>query len=411
MHLTPSCDLPRKVSRMHTTSILILAFWLCTALMMYAYAVYPLLIGTAARIFGRPETPPLAEEETPPRLSILIAAHNEQAVIEDRIRNALALDYPTDRLEIVVASDGSTDQTEHLVGLFADRGVRLIAFPSCRGKSAVLNDCVPRLSGEIVLFSDANTEMDPAAARRLVRWFGDPEVGAVVGRLILVDPATGRNADGLYWKYETYLKTQEAALGALLGANGAIYAMRKEDFSPIPNETIVDDFVIPLLAQIRTGYRLVYDREATATEEAAPCVASEFRRRARIGAGGFQSLSLLYPLLDPRRGWVALALWSHKLLRWCGPFFLLAMLVSSSILAARQDATGVPLVAFQFAFYAVAASADLWPGIWGRNRVVRLANMFTLMNAALFVGFCRWVRGSQSGAWKRTTRSVEMETA
>lgn len=239
----------------------------------------------------------------------------------------------------------------------------------------------------------------------MARWFGDPEVGAVVGRLVLVDPATGRNADGLYWKYETFLKRCEGRLGALLGANGAIYAIRRSLYEPIPPSTIVDDFVIPLLAKQRTGCGIVYDCEAIAVEESAPGVGDEFHRRARIGAGGYQAIGMLWRLLDPRRGWVAFAFLSHKVLRWLCPFFLIGAFVANLALVGRPLYRG--LLVAQVAFYAVAAATALVPARVRFLRPLRLTTMFASMNAALLVGFWRWLRGRQRAAWKRTARVGE----
>ena len=235
----------------------------------------------------------------------------------------------------MIGLDGCSDGTAEIVRRFEDRGVRLLDFGERRGKASVLNAAMNLVEGEIVLMSDANTDIDPQAARRLVRWFQNPEVGAVVGRLILTDPRSGKNADGLYWKYETFLKRCEGRLGALLGANGAIYAIRRELYVPIPAETIIDDFVIPLLAKLRSGCAIVYDCDAVAREETPPDVSSEFHRRARIGAGGFQSIALLWRLLDPRRGWVAFTFLSHKVLRWLCPFFLIGLLASNLFLLER----------------------------------------------------------------------------
>src|SRR5205823_14619527 len=150
---------------------------------------------------------------------------------------------------------------------YAGRGIRLLDYSERQGKAAVLNSAFAELSGEIVLLSDANTQTDPAALRKIVRWFRQPAVGVVCGRLVLTDPRTGRNVDSLYWRYETFLKRCEGRLGALLGANGGIYAIRKAFFTPIPAGTVLDDFIIPLLAKLRTGCTILYDDEAVAQEE------------------------------------------------------------------------------------------------------------------------------------------------
>ena len=385
----------------------ILGFWACSALVVYAYALYPALIWASARIFGRRAEAPEVRDEDLPTASLVLAAYNEEAVIGERLENALAMNYPAGKVDVVVGSDGSRDRTAEIVRGFADRGVRLLDFAENRGKASVLNDAVAAATGEVLLMSDANTEIDPAAARRLARWFVDPAVGAVVGRLVLVDPKTGRNADGLYWKYETFLKRCEGRLGALLGANGPIYAIRRELYEPIPPSTIVDDFVIPLLAKQRTGCGIVYDREAIAVEETAPDVRAEFGRRARIGAGGFQSIGLLWRLLNPLRGWVAFAFLSHKVLRWLCPFFLIGALVTDLALALEGRPPYRALLAAQVAFYGLALLLAVVPSRAAALRPLRLTTMFASMNAALLVGFWRWVRGRQKGTWMRTARVGE----
>jgi cellulose synthase/poly-beta-1,6-N-acetylglucosamine synthase-like glycosyltransferase len=388
---------------MDLTSGLIAVFWACAALVAYAYAGYPVVIWALSRAFGRrPDRPDVADDRLP-TVSMVLAAYNEEAVIEERLRNALATDYPPGKLEILVGSDGSTDRTAEIVGRFADRGVRLLDFAENRGKATVLNATIAEATGAVLVLSDANTHVEPDAVRRLVGWFGDPRVGAAVGRLVLVDPRTGRNADGLYWRYETFLKRREAWLGALLGANGAIYAIRRDLYEPIPPATIVDDFVIPLLARLRSGCAIAYDPSAVAVEETPADVGAEFHRRARIGAGGFQAIGMLWRLLDPRRGWVAFAFLSHKVLRWLGPFFLIGALASNLLLAGRPFYRAC--LAGQVAFYGLSLLVASAPAGLRIPRTLRLTTMFTGMNAALLVGFWRWLAGRQKAAWRRTARA------
>ncbi len=382
----------------------LLESFVCTCIMavLASYVGYPVLLFVFSRCFGRRPDRPVENRADLPTVSLLIAAYNEELDIEARILNALQIDYPREKFEIVIASDGSTDATNAIVARYAPQGVRLLDYPTNRGKTTVLNESVPRLCGEIVVLSDANTEMAPDAIRRLAAWFQQPDVGVVCGRLVLSDPHTGRNVDGLYWKYETFLKKCESRLGALLGSNGAIYAIRKNLFPVVQPGTLIDDFVIPLDAKRRSGCRIIYDDQAVAREETAPTIRAEFRRRIRIGAGGFQSIGMLWPLLSPARGWVALTFLFHKILRWTCPFFMLGALLANLFLI------GEPLYAAlfvaQFAFYTLAVAGHWLPAGPRMLRFLRLPTMFVTMNAALFLGFFRWLLRPQTGTWVRTDR-------
>lgn len=385
------------------TSLAEATFWICAGVIVYVYAIYPAVIWLCSQCWGRRRPAPEIGAEELPTLTLLIAAHNEQQVIGARLENALAVDYPREKLRIVVASDGSTDQTAAIVRTFASRGVTLLDFAPNRGKAAALNAAWRHLTSEIVVLSDANTWIDPSAPRRLARWFRSPAVDVVCGRLLLVDPQTGRNADGLYWRYETFLKRCEARLGATLGANGAIYAVRRNAYLPIPRDTIIDDFVIPLRISLEKNSVLLYDDEAVASEETPPEIRDEFRRRVRIGAGGFQSLRLLWPLLDPRFGWLAFSFVSHKLLRWLCPFFLLGELAANLCLC--RDSTYLALFIAQLAFLALSIGGASRSGQGLAVRLARLSAMFSAMNLALLLGFFRWLAGGQGGAWTPTTRA------
>jgi cellulose synthase/poly-beta-1,6-N-acetylglucosamine synthase-like glycosyltransferase len=417
------------------TSLLTAILFGSLALVAYTYAGYPLLLALLARVFSRvPKTPQLpASEAAWPSVSVLIAAYNEEHVIRERIENLLALDYPHDRLEFVIASDGSSDRTVAIVREYETRPaaasatgtgimpaaavsastaapVRVLDYRERSGKANVLNRAMADIRGEIVVLSDANTFMQPDALRKLVAWFLDPtigkEIGMVCGRLVLQDATSGQNVDSVYWRYETQLKVWENALGALLGANGAIYAIRKHLYPGLPPDTAVDDFVVPLLMRITHGCRLFFEGDAIAVEETAPDVDAEFRRRSRIGAGGFQSLRVLWPLLLPSQGWTAFSFWSHKVLRWLCPLFLIAALAANLGLAA-MGRHGL-LLAVQVAFYAIAAAGYLLPAIDSGGAAVKLARlpaMFVAMNLALLAGFWRWMRGRQKAVWQRTSRA------
>ena len=385
--------------------ISVTVFWTCAVLISYTYVGYPLLIWLLSRWFGRSLVPRTTDLESLPEVTLLIAAHNEEDVIEKRIRNALRMDYPRERLKILIGLDGCDDKTMEIVERFVPEGVRVLDFAQRRGKASILNAAMAEVKSPIVLMSDANTEIDSKAARRLVRWFTDPVVGAVVGRLLLTEPGTGNNVDSSYWKYENFLKHCEGRLGALLGANGAIYAIRRDLYVSIPPETIIDDFVIPLLARLHSECSIIYDCEALAREETPANVSSEFHRRARIGAGGFQSIGLLWMLLDPRRGWVAFSFFSHKLLRWLCPFFLIGIFITNVFLCNHRFYRWT-LVA-QVVSYGLSIAAAVAPRGIKPPKLISLAMMFTSMNAALLVGFVRWISKQQGAAWRRTARVAE----
>ena len=370
----------------------------------YAYVIYPIFIWGASRLAASSVPSGGSRGEALPTVAILVAANNEERWIEERIANALAVDYPAELLTVVIASDGSEDRTNELVRDWAEKDprVKLLAYEHRRGKATTLNDAMTQIDSEVVAFSDANTMYEPEALRKLVSWFPDEQVGVVCGRLVLHDPATGNNVDGLYWRYETFVKKCEAKLGGLLGANGAIYAIRRRYFTPIPSNTIIDDFMIPLLAKLQHSCQLVYEASAVAHEETPPSIGDEFKRRARIGAGGFQSLVTLWPLLSPRYGWTAVAFWNHKVLRWCVPVLLFVGFAGNLLLL------HVPFFQLTFAiqvvFYAIAIAGMWTAGQSLPAKLARAASLFCSMNAALAVGLwnCLFVR--QRGTWRRTVR-------
>lgn len=388
----------------HGTDVARVVFWTCLIGVAYEYAGYPLLIWLLSRLFGRERSLPEADASRLPSVTVLVCARDEEAVIEDRIINALALDYPPDRIELVVASDGSTDRTNAIVERWRDPRVRLVAFPESRGKARVLNDVVPSLASEVVVLSDANTFIEPGAVRRFAAWMSDARVGVVVGRLVLRGSEASRNMDGAYWRYETFLKQCETRLGALLGANGAIYAIRRERFQLLPPDTLIDDFVLPLLVRMRTGLSIVYDPASVAHEDIPEQMRAEFGRRSRIGAGGFSSLRVLWPLLVPVHGWTSLAFASHKVLRWLCPFLLIGAFASNLVLAG--DPVYRWLLGAQSAFYVVAALGAVLPGRSLPVRVARMATLFVGVHAALLAGFWRWLTGPRTAAWDRTARGA-----
>ncbi|MEW5804091.1 MAG: glycosyltransferase family 2 protein, partial [bacterium] len=291
-----------------------------------------------------------------PFVSFVVVAHNEEQVIQEKIENCLSLDYPKDKLEIVFASDCSDDGTDEIIGRYQRKG--LLTFIPVRvrgGKSNALNICVPQVRGEIVVFSDANTFVQKDAVRKLIRHFVDPQIGCVSGRLQF-RPVRGNPLgmiESRFWNYETWVKIKEGNIASLPGANGGIYAIRKALFKPLPTDkTIMDDFVITLRI-IESGYRAISDPQVRALEDTCVRVKDSFSQKVRIGAGNFHGLKYISPLLLPSRGLIAYILWSHKIIRWFLPFFLMTALISNLFLV-RQGSMYRYLIGSQISFYFVA---------------------------------------------------------
>ncbi|HTS19104.1 MAG TPA: glycosyltransferase family 2 protein [Verrucomicrobiae bacterium] len=376
------------------TSLWIVAFVVSAGAIIWSYGIYPLLLALVpVRRDKRPDAPAKW-----PTVSVLISVYNEEKHIVARIENLLALDYPQDRLEILIGSDGSTDRTNELVRTFSDARVKLVAFDQRSGKPGVLNRLVPQACSELLVFSDANAMFAKDALQQLARHFANPRIGGVCGRLVLHGDSSGTD-EGPYWKLETYLKIRESALDSCLGANGAIYAIRKSCWPRIPDNTLVDDFVIGMRVRER-GLRIIYDTEAVANEELPESVGHELTRRIRIGAGDFQALFLCWRSLLPWRGLYSIAFWSHKVLRWLAPFLMITALISN--IALLSQPLFAALLGLQLAFYGLA----MLGAVIHRRKIVLFSApcYFVAINLALLLGFFRFVTGTQQAAWKRTAR-------
>lgn len=366
-----------------------LAFWLSAALIAHGYLGYPLLIYILARLRGRPHR----RGEIYPRVSLLVPAYNEGHSITAKIQNCIQLDYPRDRLEVLVASDGSTDETATAIEAATRAGViRGIVYPQRRGKASVLNDLVAIASGKILVLSDATTMLEPGSLRALVSNFADPRVGCVSGiyRIVITDHDGKGEPEALYWRYETFVRQAEARLGAMLGAHGALYAIRRELFEPLTVGTRNEDFIVPVTILLR-GYRSVYDTRAVAWEDAQEMTG--FPRRISLAAGNYQQMAQLVR----RRGWLGkpflvFQLLSHKVLRLATPFLMLAMYGSSAWLLTS------PIYGAAFAVQTAFFTAAL---VGSNARLRRLGRAlvgapyyFCMVNVAGLVALHRVVRRS-----------------
>jgi cellulose synthase/poly-beta-1,6-N-acetylglucosamine synthase-like glycosyltransferase len=334
-------------------------FWISVSFIGYVYVGYPLLLWAWQRVRGRS----VRKAYVQPSVSIVIAAHNERDRIEAKIHNCLALDYPRNRLQVIVSLDGPTDGTDEIV-LRHSAEVDVVRSTRRQGKAAALNRGVRLARGEILLFADVRQRLDPRVVRELVADFADPSVGAVTGELVLVDEA-GRessNAAGLYWRYEKRIRALESAVHSVVGATGAIYAIRRALFHPLPPDTILDDVVVPMRLVLR-GWRSVFDPAARAYDPLECSIETEYGRKVRTLVGNYQLLALMPELLSPRRNPVLVQFVSHKVARLLVPYFLAALLLSNLFL---RD--GLYLVALigQGAWYALVATGALLARSGGR---------------------------------------------
>jgi len=355
-----------------------LVFWIAAGLLVYAHAGYPALLRLLARPARRPRAPGAL-----PSVSLIVAAHDEEEVIGRRVQNAQALDYPRERLELIVSSDGSTDAT---VERAREAGADLVLDLPRGGKVRAQDAAVERARGEIVAFSDANAYWEPDALRALVAQFGDSGVGYVCGQLRFVD-AAGANMEGLYWRYELWIRSLESRLAGVTGGNGAIYAVRKDDYIVV-DPRMGHDLSFPF-NMVKRGRRPVYEPHALATEKMVPTIEGEFARKRRMMAHGWL-IVLRGGLLSPR-GYgplYAFEIFSHRVLRYLSPFLHLVALGANVALVGEG-----PLYAVTFAIQ-LALLAGALVG-------VRVARYYILMMASLAAGLWDWLRAGTPAEWEK----------
>lgn len=372
-----------------------IVFWGAFALVAFAYLGYPALVIALARLRGHE---PLRGADCPP-LDIVVAAHDEAARIGARIRNLLASDYPAP-LRVIVVDDGSSDGTAEAAMAATDARVTVLRQPRALGKAAALTRAIPHVAAPIVVFADARQRFARDALRRLVAPFADDRVGAVSGELMIAtdesdEPAAART--GLYWRYEKAIREAEARLGVAHGATGAIYAVRREHFLPLPGGTILDDMWTPLNA-VRAGRRVWVERTAIAWDTGSAQARQEFRRKLRTLAGNWQLLRFAPWLASPRANSVFAAWLCHKLLRLLVPWALLAMLVASAL---GEGPLWNALLVLQLAFYAGGAVAVLAPRLARPVPLAGLAGTFVVLNAAALLALPAFTFGGGARLWRR----------
>lgn len=376
-----------------------LAFWLALAMLLYVYAGFSLLV----LVMGRLRHRHVKQAAITPRMSLIIPVWNEERAIAARLENALALDYPAAALEIIVTSDGSSDRTEEIVTGYETRGVRLLRLPR-RGKIHAMKEAIALATGELLVFSDANSMYERNALRMLSRNFADPEVGGVCGNQIYLKANkksdTASQGETLYWSFDKWLKTNESLTGSIVSAHGAIYAIRRALYRPPESAAVTDDFAIST-AVVEQGYRLVFESEAIAYEEPVPAAHREFGRKVRIMNRGLRGVLLRKRLLNPfRYGFYSLELLSHKVLRRLVPIFLLVMLAASLMLHARQQFYFIAAAA-QLGFYVMAGAGYLLRRHrLGRLKFLYIPFFYCLANAAALLAIIKLLLGNRVELWQ-----------
>jgi glycosyltransferase involved in cell wall biosynthesis len=371
---------------MSGTHVQTCAFWFAAFLMLYTYAGYPFWMYLRSRLEPRP----LRQGPILPTVSIILAVHNGAALLRQKVAHLLSLDYPQDRMEIEIVSDGSTDGTDDILAEFQDPRIKCFRCSEHSGKAAALNVGIENATGEILLFLDIRPWMERNALQLLISNFEDPRVGCVTGELVLHDDGHDAGAQavgGLYWRYEQWIRNCEAKVDSPLGVYGGFYAMRRKLASALPEGTILDDMLQPL-GVIRQGYRSVVDLRARVYDIWPKNLRGEFHRKVRTLAGNFQLLQLA-PWLLSRQNRLRFELISHKLMRLLVPV-LLAILLASSALLANHSLLYMGVLASQMVFYILAAlgSARNIPVL---TRLAGPASAFCMLNAAVVVGFYKFV--------------------
>lgn len=374
-------------------------FWIAVGSGVYTYAGYSLIVILLALIVRNS----VNRHDIEPKVTVLITAYNEERNIAQKLENTLALDYPRGKLEILVASDGSTDKTDEIVRSFGNRGVRLVRVEGRVGKTETQNRAVREATGEVVVFSDATTRYETANLRKIVRNYADPEVGAVSGRYEYINPGNATIGVGsiVFWKYENAIKTAQTRIKTISGCCGCIYSVRRSLYEPLPAD-IISDLVEPLKI-LEKGYRIVFEPEAIAYEETTEKTAEEFNMRVRVITRGMRGMLYMHQLFNPFRfGFVAFQLISHKLLRWMVAFMMLVAFVANFLLLGNTFYN--VMFALQCLFYLLAGAGLVAERRNFRSKLFSLPLYFCTVNWAAVVAMYRVWRGQKAVTWETVRR-------
>lgn len=393
------------------------AFWSLLCLVFYTYIGYGIVLFLAVKIKRILHSHPqnnhnycANNNNQLPDVTLIVAAYNEADCIAAKIKNSMAQNYPPDKLHFLFVTDGSTDNTPEIVRQYP--AVELHHSSERRGKIAAVHRIMPYVKTPVVIFTDANTYLNPDATYQLVRHYANPQVGAVAGekRIANKEKDTAEGAgEGIYWRYESALKRGDSELYSVVGAAGELFSIRTDCYEPVPPDTIIEDFYMTLRIAQR-GYRVMYEPKAYATETASASVADELKRKIRIAAGGIQAIMRLTPLLNPLRyGVLSFQYISHRVLRWTLAPLALPLLLCLNLYLSLQHPSVMydGLLAAQVLFYAMAFAGYLLEKKQLKVKILFVPYYFCLMNYAVFRGMWRIALGSQSVVWEKAKRAAE----
>jgi len=376
-------------------------------IVFYNYIGYAIPLWVLNRLTRKKKpAQPVSSEQ--PGLSFIVASFNEEEIIEQKILNSLQLDYPPSSIEYLFVTDGSTDRTMDIIARYPR--VRLLHQPARKGKSAAVNRAVREARNGILIFSDANTLLNKEALEKITRHYHDPHVGGVAGeKKILSRSGPGQqdeagDGEGMYWKYESFLKKVDSDFYSVVGAAGELFSLRRELYEELPENTILDDFVLSLRTT-QKGFRFIYEPEAFAQELPSFSLHDEQKRKIRIAAGGFQAIGMLYTLFffwkQPRLSYLYI---SHRVLRWTlSPLCLILAFISNAILCWQ---TGRPLFIALFSLQLLFYGMALLGHFFRRNKLLKIPYYFSFMNISVIWGFFRFIRNSQSAVWEKARRAT-----
>lgn len=368
-------------------------FWASIVIIFYTYIGYPVIVYIISLFYKKP----VKRTYPYPTVSILMSVHNEEKNIERKLRSLRELDYPDTRLEILIGSDGSQDKTDEIITKYVNGRIKLYRQPQRKGKPSILNLLAKEAKGEILAFTDARQALDKSSVDELVKNFADPKVGSVSAELCFEGEANKTAAGmGLYWNYEKFIREYESKIGSMMGATGALYAIRRELFMELPTDLILDDVYIPMKI-VERGYRAIFDKRAKIYDRYSVNPREEFLRKTRTLAGNFQLFAHLSWLANPFKNMVSWQFISHKFLRLIVPYLLLIILISNFYL---HQGDGFYKITFysQVLFFFLALCGMFFKG---KNKIFDVPYMFCVMNFAAAAGLYRFIRHKQDVLWER----------